>query len=349
MSIKTQSKTPDLNLIKSTSHAKILQELRIKHTRIKQVMIELGCLIYPGSQDSILMVCGPSGAGKSTLAKHMVIEEIERSAREMEIDAGIIPAVYVEARASGEDEFSWRLFYQSVLEQLEAGVDMPKYQYGVDALTGRMVSTRNPKDRTLAGLRTSVERALLHRKTRFLVIDEAAHIIRHTRPNRLEIQLDTLKSLANQSGVQIILVGSYDLFQMMSLSGQLARRTHVLHLERYRQDNDLDLKAFKSCVQMFQDSAPTLWGQHLMKFVDVLHENTLGCVGTLSAVLTRTANLVEKKGGWSVEHLRTALLSELQRERILKEIVDGEKAINPGLIRIMRNSKDSSTQQRSAA
>lgn len=90
MSIKTQSKTPDLNLIKSTSHAKILQELRIKHTRIKQVMIELGCLIYPGSQDSILMVCGPSGAGKSTLAKHMVSGEIERSAREMEIDAGII-------------------------------------------------------------------------------------------------------------------------------------------------------------------------------------------------------------------------------------------------------------------
>lgn len=349
MANTTQITTPDLSLIKTVKNATVLQNLRIKHTRIKQVIDELGCLIYPGSQDSILMVCGPTGAGKSTLAKHMVAGEIERSAREMETNAGIIPAVYVEARASGEDDFSWRLFYQSILEQLEADVDMPKYPYGVDPRTGRMVCSRNPKDRTLAGLRTSVERALLHRKTKFLVIDEAAHIIRQTRRNRLEIQLDTLKSLANQAGVQIVLVGSYDLFQLMSLSGQLARRTHVLHLERYRQDVDSDIKAFRACVQKFQDAAPDLWGQNLMPYSDVLHENTLGCVGTLSAVLTRAANLIEKGGGWSVEHLRTSLLSELQRQRILEEILAGEAAINPGLIRIMHKLNKSPAQQRRAA
>lgn len=317
------------------THALALQSLRIKHTRIKQVMDELDSLIYTGSQDSILMVCGPTGVGKSALAHQMVKAEIERSAAEMQVDAGIIPAAYVEARASGENDFSWRLFYQSVLEQLDTELELPKYHFGIDSSTGRLVRSTSPKDRSLAGLRTTVERALRNRRCRFLVIDEAAHMIHQTRRNRLEIQLDTVKSLANQGGVQIVMVGSYDLFQLMSLSGQLARRTHVLHLARYRQDIESDVRAFKACIQKFQDAAAPLWGQNLMPYADVLHENTLGCIGTLSAVLTRAARLAESYGNWSLEHLRTALLSELQRKQILEEILEGEAAINPGLTRVM--------------
>jgi len=345
----TDKPTSVLNVAGPPGLAQSLQTLRIKHTRIRQVMDELSCLIYPESQDSILMVCGPTGVGKSALAKHMVNAENERSAAEMQADAGIIPAVYVEARASGEDDFSWRLFYQSVQEQLDTEIELPKYHFGIDAGTGRMMRSRSPKDRTLAGLRTSLEKALRHRKTRFLVIDEAAHIIHQTRRNRLEIQLDTLKSLANQAGVQIVMVGSYDLFQLMSLSGQLARRTHVLHFERYRQDNDSDIRAFRACVQKFQDAAASIWGQGLMPYSDVLHENTLGCIGTLSAVLTRAAKLAENKGSWSTEHLRTALLSELQRQQILEEILDGEAAINPGLTRVMPKLPKASGQQRKVA
>jgi len=92
---------------------------------------------------------------------------------------------------------------------------------------------------SLAALRSAVGRGLSERETGFLVIDEAAHIIRQTRgTGKLEIQLDTLKSLANEgkTKTQMVLIGSYDLYRLMSLSGQLARRTHVLHFERYRDD-----------------------------------------------------------------------------------------------------------------
>lgn len=44
---------------------------------------------------------------------------------------------------------------------------------------------------------------------------------------------------------------------------------------------------------------------------------------------------IHTKDSWSVDHLRTALLSELQRQRILEEILEGEAAINPGLTRNM--------------
>src|SRR5690606_37857059 len=91
-----------------------LHQLRIKHTRIAQMMNELETLIYPESQDSILLVCGPTGVGKSTLARHMVDNTLKNSATQMDSDAGLIPAVYIEAPSSGENDFSWRLFYQRI-------------------------------------------------------------------------------------------------------------------------------------------------------------------------------------------------------------------------------------------
>lgn len=312
-----------------------LSSMRIKHTRIAQIMTELETLLYPESQGSILLVCGPSGVGKSTLARHMVESALQNASADMDADAGLIPAVYVEAPSSGESDFSWRLFYQRILAQLEGDLTLPKTAYGVDSATSRLIRPRGAASNSLAALRTAVERALRARRTRFLVIDEAAHIIRQTRRNRLEIQLDTLKSLANECGTQMVLVGSYDLYQLVSLSGQLARRTHVLHFERYREDCPEDQQAFRACIRKFQSALPNLLGQHLMQHAAALQENTLGCIGTLSSVLTRAAMLAQKDGKWSVEALRRALLTEAQRQKILEEILDGEAAINPSLTRNM--------------
>lgn len=328
-----------------------LISMRIKHTRIAQTMSELSTLIYPESQDSILLVCGPSGVGKSTLAHYMVDSALQAAAASMDNNAGLIPAVYVEAPASGESDFSWRLLFQRILAQLDGELPMPKADYGIDPENGRMVRPFGRPGNSLAALRTAVERALRHRGAKYLVIDEAAHIIRQSRRGRLEIQLDTLKSLANECGTQIILVGSYDLYQLVSLSGQLARRTHVLHFERYRQDRDEDLRAFRACVQKFQDALPGLWGQQLTQHADALHENTLGCIGTLSAVLTRAAKLAHADGHWSVDALRRALLTEAQQHQILEEILEGEAAINPGLTRTLPRpaKKPLDRQERSVA
>ena len=298
---------------------------------------ELNTLIYPGSQDSILLVIGPTGVGKSTLAKYMVEHATEKASSEMSTNAGVIPSAYVEAPSSGEDDFSWRLFYTQVLAELGEDLSAPKVAYGIDPTTGRMVRPRGMSYNGLAGLRTSVERCLKERDTRFLVIDEAAHIIRQTRRSRLEIQLDTLKSLANKGCSQMVMVGSYDLYQLVSLSGQLARRIHVVHCERYREDRPEDVLAFTGCLQKFQSLLPLLWGDQLLQYAQALHENTLGCVGTLSSVLTRAAKLAEADGRWTVGALERALLTEAQRTRILEEILEGEAAINPSLTRTLPN------------
>nr|WP_175802396.1 AAA family ATPase [Burkholderia anthina] len=306
---------------------------RIRHTRVSEIMGELDSLIYPESQDSILLVCGPSGAGKTTLAKHMVTTALKRANPLMVSDRGMIPSVYIEAPSSGESIFSWRLFYEKILAQLGDNLEIPKVAYGVDPGTGRMTRPHGTSRNTLAALRMAVERGLSERQVQFVVVDEAAHIIRQASGSRrLEIQLDTLKSLANECGTQIVLVGAYDLYQLVSLSGQIARRTHVLHFERYHDNHPEDVRAFESCIASYEKMLPGFWEGKLSRHAEALFYNTLGCIGTLSRVLTRSAKL--SGGTWSVDALKRALLTEAQRTRILEEILDGESAIRPSFTRV---------------
>jgi len=325
-------------------------EHKIKHTRIEQLIQELRSLVYPGSQDSLLLVCGPTGVGKSTLSNYVVADILKANEREMASNAGLLPAVYVEAPASGENEFSWRLLYNKILGQLDSETlhSMPRSPYGIDTDTGRMIRPRSTSGQSLAALRTAVERGLRARQTQLLVIDEAAHIIRQSSPRRLEIQLDTLKSLANACGTQILLVGAYDLYQLMSLSGQLSRRTHVIHFERYRLDRENDRLIFISCVNAFQKLLPHLWDNNLLTHAAALQENTDGCVGTLSSVLTRTARLIKDSygGSWSIDALRSSLLTDAQHKSILAETLEGETLINPGLLRNLPTARRNSTPQR---
>ncbi|HEX7388124.1 MAG TPA: AAA family ATPase [Castellaniella sp.] len=313
-----------------------LVSLRIKHSRVATIMAEIDALIYRGSQDSLIEICGPTGVGKSALVRHMVDTIVANAQAAMQADAGLIPAIYIEAPSSGEHEFSWRLFYSRILDQLDGDVAdvLPPSSYGIDTQSGRMVRSARMASGSLAALRTAVERALDARGTRVVVVDEAAHIIHQTSPKKLEVQLNTLKSLANRCNMQMVLVGSYDLYQLMSLSAQLARRSHVLHFGRYREDRPEDVRAFAGCVYAFEGALPHLWAGELMPYAQALHENTLGCVGTLNAVLTRTARRMEL-GALLPDALHRSLLAEVQRQQILEETYTGEAAINPGLTRTL--------------
>lgn len=313
-----------------------LSSLRIRHSRLASLMSDMGSLLDP--EGDILAVMGPTGVGKSVLGDYLVTNALKEAEAEMLADAGLKPAIRVEAASSGEDEFSWRLFYQGILEELGEDLSMPRQVFDVDPASGRLVRARRTPTNTLAGLRKAVERALVARQVKFLVVDEAAHIFRQCSERKLLIQLDTLKSLSNTAGVQLVLIGSYDLYELLFLSGQLARRIQVVHFSRYRQDVDADVRAFRACLRQFQEAHKGVWGDGLMEHAEALMENTLGCVGTLKAVLKRAVKFADARGGWSVDALQSALLTQTQREQILREILEGEQRIAPGVTRELHPS-----------
>ena len=112
---------------------------RIRHPRIAYTIEECQLMLTAGSSADLILVCGPTGVGKSTLGHFLVEEELKRQADEMENNPGFMPAIRVEAPASGEKEFSWRLFYQRILHELEGELDAPRTAYGVDPETGKVV------------------------------------------------------------------------------------------------------------------------------------------------------------------------------------------------------------------
>ncbi|MEC5387755.1 ATP-binding protein [Uliginosibacterium sp. H3] len=303
---------------------------RIRHRRIGALIDDVGLLLDGGKSSTLLLVCGPAGAGKSTLGKYLVEAELVAQRAEMVTDPGFLPAIRVEAPASGEKEFSWRLLYERILSALEGDLDAPRTTYGVDPRTGRVVGGPVPQPNRLGGLRTAVERTLRQRRTQFIVLDEFAHVMNQCPPNRHLAQLDTLKSLSNECGVQWVLLGSYDLFNLLSLSGQIARRTHVLHFSRYREDDEADVQTFRSCVAKFAETLPALAAVDLPAYAHILHANTLGCIGTLRDILVRLSIMVAARG-WSTEVFHAALMSDAQVQQILQEVTDGEERIAPGL------------------
>src|SRR5574340_1400723 len=180
----------------------------------------------------------------------------------------------------------------------------------------------------LSGLRLSVERSLKQRKTRFVIIDEAIHILRQASERELPVYMDTLKSLANTCGVTFVLVGSYDLYGILSLSGQFARRTHLVHFTRYRKDVLSDHEAFKKTALTLAKHMPVEGDVDLLPWIDSLMENTVGCVGILKDVLQRASTLaLMNNGTWKDSFLERSFLTRNQTRVILQETLEGEALV----------------------
>lgn len=305
---------------------------RILHPRMKDTLEEANLMMSVGINTNILLVCGPTGVGKTELGELLVRQAHAKEPTSPETEHGTVPAIFIEAPASGERDFSWREFYTRINHAVEGDIDLPRTAIGIDPSRNCVIRPATPQSSRLVALRTAAERALRHRGTRFVVVDEAAHLFQQSRHSQLENQLNTLKSLSNECGVQWILLGSYDLFQLVRLSGQLARRSHVLHFSRYHASDPADVVAFRACLKELAGDMSALREIDVLKYAEVFMENTLGCIGILATVLIRLNHLVGTHG-WSVDTLRRALLTEEQVTQITEEIIEGESRIRSGIER----------------
>jgi hypothetical protein len=237
-----------------------------------------------------------------------------------------VPLVAVEAYANGNNRHGFATLYEDMLDELQEPGKTEKAHFEVE--NGKVLN-RSQAKLTVAALRKAVKLAIELRKTRVCVIDEAAHLMRFGKDTAV---MDTLKSLSNTANVKWVLVGSFDLYDLVAEHGQIARRTAVLNLERYHLDDREDRSAFKEVVRKLQAKWPCEQVPNFLAISDELLEVSLGCVGLLKSLMLDASAMQLRNGGkWNPVFLRKAAKSNKLREVIRKEIEAGEVKIRDAL------------------
>lgn len=187
------------------------------------------------------------------------------------------------------------------------------------------------------------------------IIDEAQHLNRIGSGKLLIDQMNTIKSVAEETGAIHILIGTYDLLGLTGLSAQLCLRSAQIHFSRYSNFDDDDRDAFASVLETFQRHLPLAETPDLLRFEGYLYEKTFGCVGALKTLLN---DALSKALRLDAETITEEILKECApplRDLIVmsSEIAEGERALaetdeQVAQLKTFVNTPPSSTKKKSA-
>jgi hypothetical protein len=304
----------------------------VAHPRLREVHDTLLRAIQEPAGASLILVFGPTGVGKTTLRRRLEQQLSEAALPDLERDPGRIPVVSLEAAAGEAGLFNWKDYYTRALLALHEPlipykIVEPRREVSRSSLGG------TPDPRVAAPtLRRALEQCLLHRRPAAVIVDEAQHLIKLASGRRLLDQMDVLKSLAALTNTVHVLIGTYELVGLTTLSGQLSRRSREVHFGRYRAEVSEDLRAFQSVLFTFQRYLPLAQEPDLVGHTDYLYEQSVGCVGVLKDWLSRAlaAALEEEAATLSPRHLERQATPARKLLSLAREIKEGEEALREG-------------------
>jgi hypothetical protein len=296
---------------------------------LESVFDDLRIVIRRPGEIPLIVVVGPTGVGKTTLVKRLQQEILAASAATMEKNPGLIPVILIEALSPDGGDFHWGDFYVRFLKAAKEPMIERK------ELDASDLKKYRKKIGTHAELRRAMEQCIQHRGTKVVIIDEAQHLAKVLNPARLPDQMDAIKSLASLSGAQFVMVGTYDLLQLLNRNGELARRTRCVHFPRYRYEQSKDRQSFRNILRMFETRVPLEATGFLVRNLEYHYEHCLGCVGTLKDRIKLAARHAIEAGRTCLEmkDFEGTALSNDSLLAMLQEILDGERLIESSNLR----------------
>lgn len=302
---------------------------QISHSKLKAAFSELSWVISqePENVEELHVLVGPSGTGKSTLMRRLEADILARYAPEMALDPGMIPVIRVQLAAPQDGNFNWKDFFSRLLEQFNDVLIRKKIILRSEAvLDGETVFTIRSLVRD--ELRRAVRNSFLNRKTKFLLLDEAGHLLITKSCLPARVQFEMIKSVAQELHIPIILAGDYSLLGILELNGQLTRRTEVIHFCRYFTEEMTDpenihAQSFRSSVHSLLETMPIAKEPKLIRHIDYFFMYSIGIIGLLKQ--------------WFKRALWKALMSD---EQVLtRAILDSTRWSNKSLQRMIAEAK----------
>lgn len=281
--------------MKTTSNQKPITEILadftsyvFNHPAASTTYRELMTTISAQASPRVIIFTGPTGVGKSTLAKAACNRLLQHYQEQMAAEPDFVPVVTISAVPPNGTAFSWKDFYIRLLTgQHEPLVDrkllMPRQ---TSLLPAHGLGERALEHSVADALRRAVEEYCRRRRTRFLIIDEAHHMLLVNSRQRLECQFECLKSLTIQTGVTILLTGTYRLLDILEQSGQLTRRSQVVNFPRYDMRRNDDLLNFRKVLGFLETELSKYVPTRLDESAEYFYRKSAGCVGILKDWLT---------------------------------------------------------------
>ncbi len=299
-----------------------LYSFQAKHEKLEIVTHDVMRLLSRYNETNIIPIIGGTGIGKTSFAKMLLRQLVEKMKFFYSVPSNI-PFMFVAAPANGDKSLSWMTMYEKALRAANE-ILIEKKQSNI--IKDGIFTVKPRRFKTLAALREALESMLNNRDVRVLVIDEAYHLLRF---GNYAAVMDTLKSIVDLTNTKLILLGTYDLFNLVSNYGQAARRTEILHFQRYHIDNKADVTEFKTAIIVkIQENWPCEIVPAFDAISDELMEASLGCIGLLKSILLHALSMqLENKGKWNPKFMAKAAKSMKLLDVIRGEFEKGEKDI----------------------
>lgn len=310
---------------------KYFRSFTIAHPVLSETFERLWRAVLDPQSGSTILIYGPAGVGKTTLCDYLERRIRIKFAQLFEDNRELIPLVKVEACNPVSGNFDWKHLFREILIGLcepatGQKLDLTKWRSSCEEY---QQVANNPRS-ACSVMRDVVERALLHRRPKGVLIDEAQHMCVLASGRRLVNQPDSIKSIANRTETTHILFGNYDLLALRNLNGQLARRTIQLHFRRYSNQNAGDVEIFKNVLTQFQSQLPLKKTIDLVANWEFIYSRSIGCIGIVKEWFNRSLSMAldENSRDLNMRHLTASSLSTAQSVRLLDEVLMGEERIS---------------------
>jgi hypothetical protein len=304
---------------------------RIRHLKVDEMFRTLNKLCATSCNESLIAVIGSTGVGKSALLRQFVSGVNAAHGVEMDKDPAMLPAVYLELPTPIAGDANWKDIFVRLLNAMEEPLVDRKVAYSrpPDASTKAM---DYPKRGVAEELRRSLLSCVRYRNTKVIVLDEGRNLFYSRSSLRHSLQLDLVKSLSNDIKIPIVIGSSYDFLNTDNFHAQLARRTRILHFERY---SESDLKkenpsgeSFRSALYSLLHALPVEWDRELLKHSDYFLMYSVGCIGILKNWLERSlVDAVELKQRIDPDLIERNKFKHRDLQRILDEARIGEEQL----------------------
>ncbi|SEI67371.1 TniB family NTP-binding protein [Frateuria terrea] len=216
-------------------------------------------IAQPGTAITLV---GPTRVGKTMLshklAKALIGEDVHPEQR---------PLIRVEAAATDGGFISSR--YMTL--QMLTAVGHPFHGMGSYEIRAKDSESH---------IRRQLVSGLEYRGTKFIVIDEAHHLLRTKSNHKAEGVLDSMKCLGNEAKCVVVFIGGYEILRHQFRSAHLNGRLLTVEFSNYGVDEE-GYELFSRLLATVDAMLPWARGQTLLAHREMIYRGTSGCYGQL--------------------------------------------------------------------